>query len=57
MWATIGVEFCSGFRWWLWQWVWVVVASGSGLGFAMDFNLFHNGFRWISVCFAMGFGG
>ena len=32
-----------------WRWV--------GLGFAVDFSLFHSGFWWISVCFAVGFGG
>ena len=28
-----------------------------GLGFVMGFSLFHNGFRWISVCFVVGFDG
>ena len=37
----------GGGGWWWWF----------GLGFAVSFNLFHNRFRWISVCFAMGFDG
>ena len=34
-----------------------MVAGGGGLGIAMGFSLFHNGFWWISVCFAVDFDG
>ena len=31
--------------------------GGLGVGFCSGFGLFHNGFRWISVCFVVGFDG
>jgi len=45
-WVSVGLAMSFGGGWW--QWV--------GLGFTVGFSLFHSGFRWISVCFVVGFG-
>ena len=53
-----GLSFAVGFGggcgngcgWW-----WLVAVGW--VGFCGGFSLFHSGFRWISMCFAMGFDG
>ena len=47
-WVLVGLAMGVGGGGW-WQWV--------GLDFAVGFSLFHNRFRWISVCFVVGFDG
>ena len=56
-WVSVGLAMgISGCGSGCGQW-WLVVMGVVGLGFAVGFSLFHNGFRLILVCFAMGFDG